>query len=90
MVVHDDNVALTRGRLEAGEAEEDTTSTPQLLTGETLEAMDALDLVEQCAARAPRAELATIAERIGRAYSRAMTRLAAREREAVRASVDRS
>jgi hypothetical protein len=78
----DDNGALSRVRAEAAQPSEAGAADRELA--------DALDLVELCAATAERARLAGIAERLGRAYSRAMARLHAQEREAVRAAVDRS
>jgi hypothetical protein len=78
----DDNGALSRLRAAAAQTAEAGAADREL--------SDALDLVELCAATAPRAHLAGIAERLGRAYSRAMARLGALERDAVRAKVDRS
>jgi hypothetical protein len=80
----DDSEALCRMRA-TGEA-----AYTAALTETERELREALDLVEQCAATAPRQLLGEIADQIGRAYSRAMTRLGAREREAVRERVDRS
>lgn len=50
----------------------------------------AFDVLERAVARAPRRVLLTFAERAGRAYARAMARLDAEDRRAVRELVRRS
>jgi hypothetical protein len=76
-----DNAQATRLRREAAAAAE---------RAETARIREALDLVEVAVREDPPPELRHLVERIGRAYTWGLRRLASLERDAVRAAVRRA